>query len=112
MVMEKRTYNKFERAQRKVAQIKGFYKHVGLFIIFNAVLYLSNEKLAVALLGPGASDHPEIMSWVYWNAVIWGVILAVHALFVFGNVSFFVKKWEERQMAKIIQEEQEGKKHR
>ena len=103
--MESKEYNKFEKAQRKIVQIKSFYHHLIVFVIFNAVLLLSKNKMISALFGENTLIHSRAMDWVYWNILIWGLILGVHAIFVFGNVPFFVKKWEERQIKKFMEED-------
>ena len=109
--MENKEHNKFERAQHRVARIRRFYNHLGVFIIINATLLLSKNKMAIAFLGERATDYPEAMNWIKWNIYIWLVILAIHALLVFGNVPFFVKKWEERQMKRIMEDENETPKY-
>jgi hypothetical protein len=104
MVLENKEYKKFEKAKKKITQIKSFYNHAAVFVIINAVLLLSKHKMTVALFGEGASVHPKAMNWIEWNIYIWGAGLLIHAIFVFGRVPFFVKKWEERQIKKYMNE--------
>lgn len=103
--MENKDYKKFEKAQKRIVQIKGFYNHMAVFIIINAVLLLSKEKMAIALFGEEALVHPNAMNWIEWNIYIWGAGLLIHGLFVFGRVPFFVKKWEERQIKKYMKQD-------
>jgi len=111
MDMENKEHNKLERAQLRVAQIRRFYRHVGVFVIINVALLLSKDQMTIAFLGEKAMDHPEAMNWIYWNIYIWAAILAVHALYVFGNVPFFIKKWEKRQIERFMKEEKERNKY-
>ena len=111
MDMKSKERYKLERAHRRVAQIRGFYKHVGIFIVINTALLLLKDKMTVAFLGKEAMIYPDAMNWIYWNAYVWGGILAIHALLVFGKIPFFVKKWEDRQIERILREEQKSEKY-
>jgi hypothetical protein len=51
MNMENKEHNKLERAQLRVAQIRRFYRHVGIFIIINAALLLSKDQMTIAFFG-------------------------------------------------------------
>jgi hypothetical protein len=53
-------------------------------------------------LGEKAMDHLKALNWIYWNIYIWVAILAIHALFVFGNV-FFCKKMGKASNRAIYQ---------
>ncbi len=106
MGMEHKSLKKIERARRRVGQIKSFYNHVGVFIIINGMLLLSRKKMTITLFGREALDNPKVMSWIDWNIYIWLAILAIHALLVFGRSSFFVKKWEERQIERFMKDEE------
>ncbi|MGB5434548.1 MAG: 2TM domain-containing protein [Maribacter sp.] len=109
--MENKEIYKLERAHRRVAQIRGFYNHLGIFVVINTALLLLKDKMTVWLLGKEALNYPDAMDWIYWNAYVWVVILAIHALLVFGKIPFFVKKWEDRQMERYLKEDQKKKKY-
>lgn len=111
MDMENKEVNKLERAYHRVAQIRGFHKHVGIFIVINTALLLLKDKMTVAFLGKEALNYPDTMDWIYWNGYVWGAILAIHALLVFGKIPFFVKRWEERQIQGFLKEEQKRNKY-
>lgn len=106
--MENEAYVKFKKAQRRIVQIKSFYNHLIVFVIFNAALFLMRDRMAIALFGEETLIHPNAMNWIEWNIYIWGAGLLLHALFVFGRVPFFVKKWEERQIKKYMNENKES----
>ncbi len=105
--------SKYERAQKKVAQIRGFYNHLAAYIIVNIVLLLARDKFTFILLSKKAIGNPEFLEWIDWNvfgtAIVWGIALGVHAIKVFGNISFFGKKWEERKMQQFMDEEIENR---
>tara|TARA_R110002167_G_scaffold8323_3_gene38621 strand:+ start:64 stop:252 length:189 start_codon:yes stop_codon:yes gene_type:complete len=53
-----------------------------------------------------ALGNPEFLDWINWNVygttIVWGIILVVHGIIVFGNISWYMKKWEEREIQKYI----------
>lgn len=112
--MENKELTKYERAQRRVAEIRGFYNHLGVYLVVNAVLLLFKERMTVTLLSKRALGNPEFLEWIDWNVygtpIIWGIILAVHGVKVFGGFSIFGRKWEERQMERFMKEERNKEK--
>lgn len=105
--MENKYYAKLDRAQRRVAKIKGFYNHLAVFVVINSGLWLFKDKMMTYFFGEEVLSIPGAMSWVNWNILIWMFILLVHGLLVYGNIPVLLKKWEDRQMEKFIQEEKE-----
>lgn len=103
--MKNKEGNGFERAHRKVRQIRGFYSHLGFFVVINSSLFLLKDKMTIALFGKEALGNLELMNWIDWNAYVWGVFLVLHALILFVNAHIFVRKWEERQLVKYMQAE-------
>lgn len=101
--------SKFERAQKKVAEIRGFYNHLVVYIIVNAALLLFREKFVFTLISKEALGNPEFLDWLNWNIfgtpIIWGIALGIHAFKVFSNRSIFGKEWEERQIRKYLEED-------
>jgi len=94
----------YERAQKRVNEIKGFYGHLTAYIAVNAVLLLASGKIHFIVLSEGALGNPKFLDWIDWNIfgtpIIWGIGLLIHALFVFKASPFFGKNWEERQIQK------------
>lgn len=93
---------RFERAQKKVKAIKGFYTHLTVYILVNAfiiiALYLNLDK-----------------GQKFWHfstfstAFFWGIGLAFHGLNVFGQALFFGNKWEERKIQEFMNDDQRTK---
>jgi len=104
--MDQVNLEKSKRAKRRVLKIKGFYKHLTFFIFINASLWFFKDAIGVGIFGEVALTNPKIMAWVNWNIVIWGIGLAIHALIVFRYTPRFVKKWEERQLERFMDEEE------
>ena len=85
--------DKYESARKQVEEEKSFYTHliiyvlvIGAFWIFNAM----NDK-----------GH----WWAFWPTFGWGIGLSFHAFGVFGKNAVFGKRWEERRMKKLMDEE-------
>ena len=80
----------YNRARRRVRQIKGFYIHATIYVLVNALLIAIN-------LG---TSRGEV--WFFWPLLGWGIGLAVHGLSVFGLGGLWGKEWEERKIKEII----------
>ena len=99
----------FERAKKRVEDIKGFYGHLAVYLIVNLVLLLSRSNFKFMLINDKVFDNADFLAWIDWNIfgtpIIWGVFLAFHAFNVFGKNPFLGKSREDRQMQKFLKEE-------
>jgi 2TM domain len=84
---DQETYN---RAKRRVAQIKGFYIHATVYVLVNAVL-----------IGINLWTEPGQI-WFFWPLLGWGIGLAAHGFSVYGLGGFLGAEWEERKIQEII----------
>lgn len=96
---------KREQAKKRVAEIKGFFRHLKVFIIINGLLYVLHKGWLLPLLPDWFPEEGYYFDWVNVNIAIWGVILAVHALTLYRHKITFLKKWEERQIKKYMEED-------
>ena len=85
---EEKLYN---RAERKVDQRIGFYRHLFAFVFVNAILIIIN----VIYLHEGW--------WFYWVTVFWGIGLLGHFLRTF----VFYQKLDEDYRDSMIEKEME-----
>ena len=101
---------KRQRAQMRVKELKGFYQHLTAYLIVNTVLLLFSEKITFIVLSKEALGDPEFLEWINWNVwgipILWGLALLIHTASVFLKSPF--KKWEERQIKKMMEEDKEG----
>ncbi|MFD2098208.1 2TM domain-containing protein [Flagellimonas iocasae] len=105
--------NKYDRASKRVKELKDFYRHLKIFIIVNAIFYLFKFGVLQPYLPNGIELRPYYFNWVDINLVIWILILAIHAGYLFRHKLPFLQKWEERQIQKYMeQEERETNKYR
>ena len=98
----------FEIAYRKVKKIKGFYSHLKIYVIVNAIIIISSLN-SRGFIG----NHFELRGFrdweIYSTAFYWGIALAIHAFTVFGPDIFFNKDWEEKKIKKYMDKEVESK---
>lgn len=105
--------NKYERATKRVKELKGFYNHIKIFVLVNLFLYGVRSGFFHRFLADDFPIRPEYFDWIHINLLIWTVILLVHALITYRNKFPFYKNWEARQLQKFIEEEeQQHKKYR
>ena len=97
-----------EAAKKRVQELKGYYSHIIIFVIVNGILYLLKTGMLTSLLPEAFPKESYYYDWINSNILIWTLILIVHTLIVFRDKFTFVKKWEERQIKKYM-EEDEGK---
>lgn len=102
------TDESYNRAYRKVKKIKGFYSHLKVYVIVNAIIIISSLN-SRGFIG----NHFELrgfQNWeIYSTAFYWGIALAIHAFTVFGPDIFFNKDWEDKKIKKYMEKEVESK---
>ena len=86
---------KMDRARRKVKSIKGFYRHLFIYLIINALILLQHYYD----LKPGE----EFLTFnTFSTAIFWGLGVIIHAFSVFGTDVLFGSDWEERKIKKLM----------
>lgn len=83
----------YQRAKAHVQEVKGFYSHLGVYVLINLLLFAVN---AVTSWGNW---------WFYWVTFFWGIGIVIHAASVWGGEHFFGKEWEEKKIQKILEKE-------
>lgn len=92
---------KLERARKKVKSIKGFYKHLTVYIIINAAMII----VKALNLEPG---EPFFHWGTFSTAFFWGLGLLFHGFGVFGTDLFLGAGWEERKIKEYMDRQPEG----
>jgi hypothetical protein len=82
---------RYQRAKKRVEDLRGFYKHFAVFMLVNPGL------IALNLL---SSRHGL---WWPWATFGWGIGLAAHAASVFVFPNFLSPEWEERKIKEIME---------
>jgi len=83
---------KYQRAKERVKALRGFYIHLGVYVLVNLFLFLLNITTAPARL------------WFYWPLLGWSIAIVVHASSVFGFFRLLGADWEERKIAQLMEE--------
>lgn len=82
----------YQRAKRKVKELKGFYSHLAAYIIINIFL------LAIKFVNKN-NDFDNFWEWDTFKVLFyWGFGLTFHAYNVFGKNMLFGKEWENRKI--------------
>jgi pilus assembly protein TadC len=85
----------YQRAQKRVEQLKGFYWNLIFYIIVNVFLAVIN-----LLYSPG-------FWWFLFVTFFWGIAIIAQAFSIFSKRRLFSKEWEERKMKEYMEEEKE-----
>lgn len=85
--------DKYLQAKKKVEKIKAFYIHLFVYIIVN-----------IGLIGINLFNFDGTL-WFIYPLLGWGIGIASHAFAVLSHTSLFGKNWEERQIAKYMDED-------
>ncbi|MDD7887078.1 2TM domain-containing protein [Flavivirga sp. 57AJ16] len=104
--MKKKAYNHrsaeykredaYLRAQKRIKEIKGFYRHALCYVLINLFIFI-----IIAVNAEGYIWHFGTLS----TPLFWGIGLGFHALRVFGKNAFFSKKWETRKINEFLDRE-------
>ncbi|MDX6191193.1 2TM domain-containing protein [Flavobacterium sp. FlaQc-52] len=84
---------RYQQAQKRVTELRKFYKHLGEFVIANAILAVINLMTSPGYL------------WFLWCLFGWGIAIAMDAAKVFNVFPFFTKEWEEQKVKEILEKE-------
>ncbi|MGW9686699.1 2TM domain-containing protein [Flagellimonas sp. 2504JD1-5] len=86
---------KYERAKKRVEEMKGFYIHLMVYIVINTFI-LVNIYL----------NTDDFWQWPHFVTLgAWGIGLLFHASKTLGFNLLFGKNWEERQIQKYIEKD-------
>ncbi|CAA7386377.1 2TM domain-containing protein [Chryseobacterium fistulae] len=83
----------YERASKRVKEIKGFYGNLTSYCLVIPFLFILN-----------LITSPQHL-WFYWPMLGWGIGIIAHAIHTFG----IGKDWEERKIKELMEKENKGK---
>jgi hypothetical protein len=82
----------YKKAKKKVKIIRGFYIHLGVFILVNSIVLIVISMI----------ESDVELFWEYYPIAGWGIGLAFHYFIVFGFDYVFGKNWEEKKIREIL----------
>lgn len=98
---------KYEKAKKRVQEIKGFYVHLFIYLAVNAAI------LGVLFTVTRQNGESFWQIHHFFTLFFWGLGLFFHALHTFDLNPFFGRNWEERQIRKYMeQDKEESKKYK
>tara|TARA_R110002051_G_scaffold235020_1_gene296493 strand:- start:4102 stop:4431 length:330 start_codon:yes stop_codon:yes gene_type:complete len=102
--MENNSFEKKERALRRIKELKGFYIHLAVYVVINS--FISVNKVLRNMNNGETFEEAFLDFGTFAIWFFWGIGLAFHAMKVFSINPFFGKDWEERQIKKYMEEEE------
>ena len=85
---------KYQEAQKKVREIKGFYIHLTTYVGVNIFLIILN-----------LITSPKVL-WFYWVAIFWGIGVLYNAIRIFWlDDKMFGKAWEDKMIEKVMKKD-------
>ena len=88
----------YQAAQKRVKDIKGFYIHLVVYIFINAAIF------AVSTQDEGFINGLSNL-YNYSTIFFWGIGLFAHWASVFGPNFIFGKKWEEKKIKELMEQD-------
>ena len=103
--MEDPINEKYARARKKVDAIKGFHRHIAVFVVINlAVLLLKANILSVMRPDRINLQFERWLDWNTWGTVFfWGIALIIHGCYVYRFNFKFIRRWEERKLMEFME---------
>lgn len=89
---------RYKAAQKRVKDIKGFYVHLTVYIFINIAIFIVNAR------GDGFIEGLTDIS-NYSTIFFWGIGIIAHWASVFGPNFLFTKKWEEKKIKEIMEQD-------
>ena len=100
-VIDKR--NKFERAKKRVDELKKFYKHLSFYVVINGFFILRRIYKDIEY---GDSFIEAVTDFSNYRLFFWwSVILVLHGLNTYRFNFFFGKDWEKRKIKEEMDKE-------
>ena len=90
-------FERYQRAQKQVEEIKGFYGHLVSFVLVMLFLLFINLRYS-----------PQYL-WFFWPLLGWGMGLFFHGLKAFNYTPFLGKDWENRKIKEFMDKDKSDK---
>ena len=84
---------KYQRARKRIAQIKGFYQHLLVYCLYTPFTIFINYHTYW--------DY----KWFWYSIGIWGIGLLIHALVVFVYKGTLGNNWEKRKIEELMRKD-------
>lgn len=85
----------YEKAKKRVKQLKGFYTQLITYVVIIIFLALVNYYTS-----PGTW-------WFLLVAFIWGIFIIAQGIAIYRRKGLFSKEWEDRKIKEYMEEDNE-----
>jgi len=92
-------------AKHKTEKLRRFYMHIIIYLIGNSILL--GVKIYMYVNNGGTFGAAISHLNIYSTTIIWGLVLFIHAFYVYGPNIILGDKWEEKKLRQYIKEEEE-----
>lgn len=92
-------------AKHKAEKLKRFYVHGIIYVIANVLILILKITRNI---NNGETFNEAFFDFsTFSTAIIWGLVIAIHAFSVFGPNIILGNDWEEKKLKQYMQEEDE-----
>lgn len=88
--------DRYNKAQKRVEEIKGFYGNLTSYVFVN-----------IGLLVLNLATSPNHL-WFFWPLLGWGIGVAIHGMKVFNYLPFFDQDWEQKKIKEFMEKEEQS----
>jgi len=92
----------YEYARRRTVQKRRLFQHFVIFLVGAVLLIILN-----VVIGYRQDFTPLGYDWFVLAILIWTFFILVHFINVFVTDSFMGKKWEQRQLEKLVRKQKD-----
>lgn len=94
--------DRYERAKKRVKDIKGFYSHALVYVVVNIMIVILNVH--------NLNDGESYFHWQNFTTLFfWGIGLLAHAASVFVPRFVLGKDWEEQKIKQLMEKEKNSR---
>ncbi len=101
--MEDFDNDKYNRALKRMKDIKGFYSHLVVYLVVNLLLILAH----MGVFTHGIVNIDIASKSSFMTPFFWGIGLFFHGLYVFQHKFRFFRDWEERKIKEYMEKDEE-----
>lgn len=89
-------YLRYQKALKRVAEIKSFYRHL-----------FSSSIVMIGLIYINLKYTPEVL-WFLWALLGTGIPIIIHAIKTFRWIPYFNENWEQKKIKQFMKEEKDN----
>lgn len=92
---------RYDRAAKRVKQIKSFFSHALVYVVINIMIIIVNIQNLDA-------DESYYQWQNFFTLIFWGIGLLAHGLTVFLPAIILGKNWEERKIQEFMNKDKKS----